>query len=257
MKRIVRTISNVLMHSLLFLAALTAFFACEKLLESFTGPGVHVLFIGNSLTYFNNLPATLQGLMKAGGEEMSYHSVANPDFALIDHLNGGSDAVDQVKRGGWDVVILQQGPSSLPESRELLVDATKQFDQHIKGVKGQTALYMVWPDKSRMSFFEDVRVSYKSAADAVGGLFIPAGEAWLTAWQEEPALALYGQDDFHPSTLGTYLAALVMYERITGKDARELPPQAVVDGKTLLTPESTVRLLQRAAHSTNARYAEN
>jgi len=51
MKRIVRTISNVLMHSLLFLAALTAFFACEKLLESFTGPGVHVLFIGNSLTY--------------------------------------------------------------------------------------------------------------------------------------------------------------------------------------------------------------
>jgi hypothetical protein len=56
----------------------------------------------------------------------------------------------------------------------------------------------------------------------------------------------------HPTPLGTYLAALVIYERLTGHDARLLPGVAVVDGRQLNTPEVTVRLLQRAAHETNA-----
>ena len=239
------------------LAAVAVYSGCKTPLEPFAGPGVHVLFIGNSLTYTNDLPGTLAGLMALGGKDMSYESVTGPGFALIDHLDGGTDAVEQIKRGGWDVVILQQGPSSLPENRESLIEWTKQFDQHIRAVGARSALYMVWPDKSRFSFFEDVRVSYKSAADAVGGLFLPAGEAWLTAWQEDPQLALYGPDDFHPSYLGTYLAALVMYEQLSGQDARDLPATVVVGGRTFTVPEATVRLLQRAAHTTNARYAGN
>jgi hypothetical protein len=47
-----------------------------------------------------------------------------------------------------------------------------------------------------------------------------------------------------------------MYERFTGKDARELPAQAVVAGTTLAgVPAATVRLLQAAAHETNAQAA--
>jgi hypothetical protein len=86
-------------------------------------------------------------------------------------------------------------------------------------------------------------------------LFLPGGEGWLEAWKTDPTLALYGPDDFHPSPLGTYLVALVIYERISGGDARDLPPFAVVAGDTLDVPAATVRLLQSAAHSTNARYA--
>jgi hypothetical protein len=185
---------------------------------------------------------------------MSFVSVAKPDFALIDHLDGGSDAVDEIKRGGWDYVVLQQGPSSLRESRDLLIQGTQRLNEHIQANGARPALYMVWPDKSRYSFFEDVRLSYKLAADTVRGIFFPAGEAWLAAWGENPQLALYGPDDFHPSSLGTFLAALVIYEGLTGRDARELPPQVVVAGRAISVPEETVRLLQRAAHATNQKY---
>jgi hypothetical protein len=218
---------------------------------------LNVLFIGNSLTYTNDLPATVAGLAASDSGKINYHTVAEPGFALVDHLDGGSDAVDQIGRGGWDFVILQQGPSSLPESRDLLIEGTRKFYEYIRLVGARTALYMVWPDKSRYAFFEDVRVSYKLAADTVGGLFLPAGESWLTAWQADANLALYGSDNFHPSPLGTYLAALVIYERITGRDARDLPSQAVVNGLKLTVPEETVRLLQRAAHTTNERYTTN
>jgi hypothetical protein len=165
--------------------------------------------------------------------------------------------VDVIRRGGWDYVILQQGPSSLPESRVILIDGTKRFDVEIRAIGAATSLYMVWPDLSRYAYFEAVRQNYKAAADTVGGLFLPGGEAWLEAWGSDPSLALYGADDFHPSPLGTYLVALVIYERITGGDARDLPALAVVAGDTLDLSSETVRLLQSAAHSTNARYAPN
>jgi hypothetical protein len=70
----------------------------------------------------------------------------------------------------------------------------------------------------------------------------------------DPQLQLYGPDGYHPAELGTYLAALVVYERITGHDARVLPAQAVMAGRTLDVPESTVRLLQRAAHEAVAQF---
>jgi len=245
-------LNQIRQYSVIAFSAILMGGSCKSPLETFEGPGVHILFIGNSLTYVNDLPNTLKYVMQLGGQEMSFHSVAKADFALVDHLAGGSDAVSQIQRGGWDVVILQQGPSSLPASRDLLIQGTQQFDQHIRKAGAGTALYMVWPDKSRFAFFEDVRVSYKLAADTVGGLFLPAGEAWLAAWERDSTLSLYGSDNFHPSPMGTYLAALVIYERITGRDARDLP--AAGASQMLAIPDSTVQKLQAAAHATSDQY---
>jgi hypothetical protein len=218
------------------------------------GGGHRVLFIGNSLTYVNDLPGTLAALADAGGDTIRVASVAKPDFALIDHLNGGSNALATIARGGWEYVVLQQGPSSLPANRDSLVLCTRLFDERIRAAGGRTALFMVWPSSDRLAYFDDVRTSYELAARTVDGLLLPAGEAWRTAWTADASLPLYGPDGYHPSPMGTYLAALVMYERITGRDARALPPRATVDGRPLAASEATVRLLQRAAHETNARF---
>lgn len=250
-----KSIPSQIRVSSLTMFVLLGAWGCKSPVEAFEGPGIHVLYVGNSLTFVNDLPETVAGIMAMAGQEISYKAITRPDFALIDHLNGGSDAVSEIKRGGWDVVILQQGPSSLPESRDLLIQWTGAFDQIIRSVGARTALYMVWPSKDRFSFFEDVRLSYKLAADTVGGIFLPAGEAWLKAWADSAELPLYGPDDFHPSPLGTFLAALVIYERISGGNAEDLPPQVKVAGNVLDVPEETARLLQRVAHTTNQRYA--
>jgi hypothetical protein len=105
--------------------------------------------------------------------------------------------------------------------------------------------------------FDDVRDSYRAAAAEVAGLFLPAGEAWRTAWAADPQLLLYGPDGYHPSELGTYLAALVVYEGITGNDSRALPDQAIVNGRDLRLAGSRVRLLQDAAHRAVMRFRDN
>ena len=83
------------------------------------------------------------------------------------------------------------------------------------------------------------------------GVFLPAGEAWRAAWKADASLALYGPDGFHPSATGTYLAALEIYERLSGRDARTLPAQAFAGGAAIGLPVATIRLLQQAAHDAN------
>jgi hypothetical protein len=207
-----------------------------------------VLFIGNSLTYFNDLPGTVARLASSVNETIHVSEVARPNFALIDHVDGKSNAVEVIQGAAWDYVVLQQGPSSLDLSRDTLVLAARLLDPYIKAAGGRSALLMVWPESARFEFFDDVRASYQLAAQEVAGLFLPAGEAWLGAWALDPQLQLYGPDGYHPSELGTYLAALVVFEGITGLDARSLPAEAVVGGRRLSLPQSRVRLLQRAAH---------
>src|SRR5688572_13432421 len=81
---------------------------------STTGPtpsGLNVLFIGNSLTATNDLPRTVASIAAAVGETIRVSSVTQPNFALIDHVNSGG-AISTIRRGGWDIVVLQQGPTS-------------------------------------------------------------------------------------------------------------------------------------------------
>jgi hypothetical protein len=216
--------------------------------------GIHVLFVGNSLTYENDLPGTVAALGALAGDTIRIASAVGANLALVDHLNGASDALAQVRRGGWTYVVRQQGPSSVAVNRDSLTLWTKMFDSYIRAAGGQTALLMVWPSSDRRSFFDDVRLSYQQAAQSVGGVFIPAGQAWLAAWAADSTLGLSSADGYHPSPVGTYLAALVIYERVTGHDARQLPARAFAAGQQLTLTESTVRLLHSAAHAANQQY---
>jgi hypothetical protein len=206
-------------------------------------PPARILFIGNSLTYSNDLPAMVCGLARAAGRSAVCDSVAKPDYSLEDHWNE-SDARRAIARG-WDIVVLQQGPSALIESRRLLIDYTKRFDAEIKKAGGRTALLMVWPSRSRRGDFPGVGQSYGAAAEAVRGLLLPAGDAWRAAWAVDPSLPLYSPDGLHPSAAGTYLAALVIYEQIfqVPPPASPVPPGA----------QSSAKVLQQAAHDTVAR----
>ena len=197
-----------------------------------------VLFIGNSLTIANDLPATVAALARAAGRSVTTDTVAFNNFSLEDHWQQG-ESRRRIARGGWSFVVLQQGPSALPESQVLLREFTKRFDEDIRKSGAKTALFMVWPSKARFGDFDGVSRSYTNAAADVSGVLVPAGDAWRAAWKRDPALALYGPDDFHPSTAGSYLAALVMVRRLFDVSPIGLPAPGI--------PAATARLLQEAA----------
>lgn len=219
-------------------------------------PGGHqVLFIGNSLTYTNDLPGTVSAIAASVGDTIRTASVALPNFAVIDHALGMSNAVDVIKSQKWELVLLQQGPTTTLINRDTLIIATKALDPIVKASGGRTAQLMTWPQSSSPQLFAAVRASSQAAAASVtDGVFVPAGDAWRAALETMPDLELYGADGYHPAPLGTYLAALVVYEKVTGHDARLLPGVARISTGQIPASEETVRFLQRVAHEAVTRY---
>ena len=201
-----------------------------------------VLFIGNSLTYSNRLPQIVQAMAKAQGDDLYVETVAFGGFDLELHWNQGS-ALQAIKQG-WDVVILQQGPSSLASSRVHIRSWTKRFAPEIRRAGARPALYMVWPELDRIDVFDDVRDSYSLAASDVRGMFIPAGEVWRAAWRREPSAPLYGSDNFHPTVAGSYAAALSIYGMLFNRPPQGLPARLeLASGDVVEVPESLARTL--------------
>jgi hypothetical protein len=184
---------------------------------------IAILFVGNSLTATNDLPSMVEAMGRSAGVKVRCAAVAKPNFSLEDHWNDG-EARRVIARGGWTYVVLQQGPSALPESRVSLDEYARRFDGEIRRAGARPALLMVWPSLARRHDFDGVSRSYAGAAALIGGELLPAGDAWRAAWRRDPGLALYGPDGFHPSRLGSSLAALVILERLTGR----LPPESAL-----------------------------
>ena len=56
---------------------------------------------------------------------------------------------------------------------------------------------------------------------------MPAGQAWIHAWAQNPELQLYGSDGFHPSQLGSVVAALTIYRVLFNEDVSDMPSRMV------------------------------
>jgi hypothetical protein len=207
-----------------------------------------VLFIGNSLTLAHDLPGMVAALSRAAGDTPPFEvgTVAYGNFGLQDHW-ARKEAVRTISAGGWSYVVLQQGPSSLPKNREGLLSWTRRFTRQIRKIGARTALYMVWPSRERSGDFDAVVASYAAAAREVDGVLLPAGEAWRAAWQAHPEVELYGEDDFHPSLLGSYLAAVVVYSGLSGRDPIGLPTTLELAWGTVKVPEGLASVAQQAA----------
>jgi hypothetical protein len=212
------------------------------------GEGRPALFIGNSYLYLVDIPGMVQALAdSAGGDKIAVETVAAADMALIDHWNEGS-AVREIRKGGWEWVVLQQGPSSTAINRDSLILSTRQFAAEISRVSARTTLFSAWPSDPRRQDFPRAIESYALAAAEVNGLLLPVASAWLAAWRRDPAIALYS-DGLHPSPAGAYLSALVIYAELLGKSPRGLPGALNLrSGLSFSLPPALATLLQEAAH---------
>jgi hypothetical protein len=216
-----------------------------------SGTGTPVLFVGNSLTYVNDVPGIVQALAdSAGGPPLAVETVAFPDYALIDHWNEGlatGRARGEIAKGGWKFVVLQQGPSSVELNRETLRLATKLFAQDLAKIGATPALFSAWPTIDRRQDFPRAIESYTIAAHDVGGVLLPIATAWIAAWKRDSTLALYS-DGLHASVGGSYLSALVIYAVLQRRAPLGLPSRVRLrSGSTLFVDPKVASVLQAAA----------
>ena len=212
------------------------------------GEGPAILFVGNSLTYFNDMPEIVAAVSLGAEDDppMRVGMVAFGGFSLEDHWNQG-DALEAIDSGDWDVVVLQQGPSTLPASRDHLVEWAGRFAERIRAEGGQPALYSVWPTDGTEAGYEATLASYAAAAEAVDGILIPAGEAWRAARARDSTLNFTLGDGFHPSLLGSVVVAYAVWHAVGGRTPVGLPPEIESPAVEKITmPSGLAALVQQA-----------
>jgi hypothetical protein len=207
-------------------------------------PPLRVLFIGNSQTSTNDLPAFVAAIARARSDaNVEYKTIAPSSVTLENNWFDGR-AIKALGDARWDAVVMQQGPSVVPENRTRLCVYSRLFADAARRKQARPYLMMVWPRSH--SGIAPVIDAYASAARSARATLLPAGAAWAAAWRRNPNLPLYAFDGIHPSLLGTYLAALVVYSGLT-ETAPVAPTQLTVSRKRFTIPADVADLFRDSA----------
>ncbi len=179
---------------------------------------VRVLFIGNELIDVPAIPQRLADLAKAMGKDVEIESVAFDSYTLEDHLR--DDRTLALLGKGWNVVVLQQGPSAGPGERAELIDSAKRFAARIRAQGATPALFMAWPPSDRLRDFPAAIEAYRAAADATGAILLPVAESWLRLLSQDKRAALHS-GRVNASSLGGDLAVLTVWFALFPAGPRE------------------------------------
>lgn len=204
-------------------------------------PQLRVLFVGNSYTYVNDVPDLVARVAAARGIELVPGMVAEPDYSIEDHLRR-RDYENMLARG-WDWVVLQQGPSSLPENQEILrVQAGRAATlARARGIR--VALFAAWPALDNAHTWAAAELSYRNAARANQVCVLPVSTAWRFARERAPVVQLYAQDRLHASAEGSLLTAMVLAQGLVSRPHYTDPP----DLSRLLSRQEWGAVLGRTA----------
>ncbi|MFL5342511.1 MAG: SGNH/GDSL hydrolase family protein [Gemmataceae bacterium] len=184
---------------------------------------VRVLFIGNSYTYVNDLPAMLAALAKAGGQRPLEHDRETPGGVSFEKHWKDGKAAKKIAAGGWDFVVLQEQSLRPLTNRPLMFEFAAKLDAEIRMQNAKTLLYQTWSRQDAPDKQDELSRAYVELGKELKAGVVPVGAAWQAALKADPALKLHGPDKSHPSKAGTYLAACVFYAAIYDRSPEGLP----------------------------------
>ena len=173
----------------------------------------HMLFVGNSLTYYNDLPKLVEAEALKKGYIVQTTMLAKPNYAIVDHWADGK--VQQlINSKSYDFVILQQGPSSQNEGKEMLIDGGKKYKVLCQKNNTTLAYFMVWPSRMYYETYDGVIANYSLAAQVNNAVLCPVGNVWKDHFDTTEDFSYYSEDGFHPSLKGSEVAAQVIVESL-------------------------------------------
>ncbi|WP_109299867.1 hypothetical protein [Aquimarina sp. AU474] len=170
-----------------------------------------VLFLGNSLTYSNDMPKILEHIAKNFKLTIKTKALCYPNYGLEDHWKD-QKFQNLIHQQRFDNVIIQQGPSSQEPGKKMLVHYGTKIKAVCKRKNITLGYFMVWPAKRYYHTFDGVITNHQYAAKISAAQLYPVGAIWKMYEAKDNLESLYSYDQFHPSTAGSLLAALTIFK---------------------------------------------
>jgi len=185
-------------------------------------PARRVLFVGNSFTYVNDLPAMFTQLAQAGGQPAPVCVKETPGGCTFEQHWKSGKALKAIQSRKWDVVVLQENSNLPARNKAAMFEYARLLHAAVTNQGAQALLFMTWSwptPKDQPA----ITAAYQELARELPARLAPVGAAWDATLKAHPSIRLFAKDNHHPSPAGTYLAACVFYAVIYGRSPVGLP----------------------------------
>lgn len=188
---------------------------------------VRALFVGNSYTTRNDLPALITTLAAAAPAPRHVETgiVSAGGASLRRHWNAGT-ALAAIRDEPWNYVVLQE-QSTLPlKNAARFRDNVRLLAHAVREHGATTVLYLTWARRDAPQTQAAVTAVTVAVATDVDAQVVPVGPAWQLARSQHPDIELYLRDGSHPTAAGSYLTACVFVSALLGVAPMTLPMSA-------------------------------
>lgn len=205
-----------------------------------------VLFIGNSMTYFHDMPtAIFEKMAASAGFNVTVHSITAGGRFLREYLElddeparAAKAALAADKAGAYDFVVLQEGMPDLFTKTETFYEAVRMLTGKIRALGAKPVLYARMGNKRGNPELSDPACTYENVYNTIVDahqriseeLDVPVAWAVRAVYElneREIPFDLYAPDRSHPSYAGSYIAALSVLSVLFGID----PTTVAYDGE--------------------------
>ena len=187
-----------------------------------------ILFIGNSDTHMNNMPAMFDEMCKAEGLNVHVEKSAQSGASFLIHSKR-KEMYEAIASRKWDYIVLQGFSRELSLDKVQIDEETVPFLEQIldsineHNEDAQVLLYMTWgydngfPAREEVNTFDKMSNSiakgYSYLREKYDFPIVPVGGAW-TVVKQDTTIDLYSDDRAHPSKNGSYLIASTFYHSL-------------------------------------------
>ena len=182
-----------------------------------------ILFVGNSFTFYWNLPSIVESMAAEKEIFLDIHQSTAGGASLKQHWVGDKNLYTKklIESGDYSTIILQDYSSNpllkTKESNEYF----NRFIQLVKSNQGQPIIYETWmfPSISSKKYksSDPIQNALKPISTKTNTPIAPVGTAFRLFQEKHPEIPIFTSDNKHPSAVGSYLAACIFYKILTGK----------------------------------------
>lgn len=192
---------------------------------------MNILFIGNSYTQRNNLEKLFEELCRENGRDVSADRVTVGGRKMIQYTDPENPVTQQLetalKEKHYDVVFLQEQSLQPLLNFDAFAAGMQHVGKMVSVSNPQIILYATWarkvgsPDLETYGWTPDgmtqmLDSAYRKVGESLGAAVSPVGISFSNAIALAPDIELYDPDRYHPSYLGSCLAALTHYATLFG-----------------------------------------
>ena len=205
-----------------------------------------VLCIGNSFTYYQSCPQMLKQIAWKEGHYLDVSASLKGGWSMGKHLNYPTTE-DEIGRGGYDVVILQdqsQSAAQVGSDRRKYAENVTNTVAVAKKVRSSSEdcrllLECTWAYAGKNNggfgcvteFYKNAGKGIKVMARAAKADVSPIRDAFRLANIERPDILLFADDGYHQSIYGSYLKSCVNYLVLFGEPFGDDPSDCGIDPK--------------------------